>query len=157
MRIENQFLGAWRSALSIPSKALSVDVPAWLLWNSSFAEFLPLFPIGCMVFVLLSSLRTVLFLFHSANSEPTYILLLERNIRTSPVVQWLRLCCTSNAEGASLIPGQGTKIPHAEHCKQTKFLKRKDYHYHFVISSPSQSVSSTVPCRPSSSLRLLDT
>ena len=31
---------------------------------------------------------------------------------TSPVVQWLRLC-TSNARGTSLIPGWGTKIPHA--------------------------------------------
>ena len=31
---------------------------------------------------------------------------------TSLVVQWLRLH-TSNAGGAGLIPGQGTKIPHA--------------------------------------------
>ena len=32
--------------------------------------------------------------------------------RTSQVVQWLRLCAP-NAEGMGLIPGQGTKIPHA--------------------------------------------
>ena len=31
----------------------------------------------------------------------------------SLVVKWLRLC-TSNAEEAGLIPGRGTKIPHAE-------------------------------------------
>ena len=31
---------------------------------------------------------------------------------TSLVVQWLRLR-VSNARGPSLIPGQGTKIPHA--------------------------------------------
>ena len=36
---------------------------------------------------------------------------------TSLVVQWLRLCA-SNAEGVGLIPGQGTKIPHAMHCGQ---------------------------------------
>ena len=32
--------------------------------------------------------------------------------RTCLVVQWLRLC-TSNAGGMGLIPGQGTKVPHA--------------------------------------------
>ena len=31
---------------------------------------------------------------------------------TSLVVQWLRLCA-STVGGESLIPGQGTKIPHA--------------------------------------------
>ena len=35
----------------------------------------------------------------------------------SLVVQWLRLCA-SNAGGAGLIPGWGTKIPHAVQCSQ---------------------------------------
>ena len=34
----------------------------------------------------------------------------------SVVVQWLRLCA-DNAGGAHLIPGQGTKIPHAPQTK----------------------------------------
>ena len=33
-------------------------------------------------------------------------------IGTSPIVQWLRLC-SSNAGDMSVIPGWGTKIPHA--------------------------------------------
>ena len=37
--------------------------------------------------------------------------------RTCLVVQWLRFC-TSNAGGMGLIPGQGTKIPHAARCSQ---------------------------------------
>ena len=38
---------------------------------------------------------------------------------TSLAVPWVRFCA-SNAEGAGLIPGQGTKIPHAvQHRKQT--------------------------------------
>ena len=41
---------------------------------------------------------------------------------TSLVVQWLRLH-TSNAEGMGLIPGQGTKIPHATWCSQKKKKK----------------------------------
>ena len=43
---------------------------------------------------------------------------------TSLVVQWLRLC-VSNARGVGLIPGQGTKIPHAIQCGQKK--KKKKY------------------------------
>ena len=35
-----------------------------------------------------------------------------KNIGTSLVVQWLRLCA-SNAGGAGSIPGQGAKIPPA--------------------------------------------
>ena len=35
-----------------------------------------------------------------------------KNKRTSLVVQWLRLCA-SGAGGMGLIPGWGTKIPHA--------------------------------------------
>ena len=37
-------------------------------------------------------------------------------------VQWLRLH-TSNAEGAGLIPGQGTQIPHASRSSQKKKKK----------------------------------
>ena len=33
-------------------------------------------------------------------------------LRTSLAVQWLRLCA-SNTGGVGLIPGQGTKMPHA--------------------------------------------
>ena len=40
------------------------------------------------------------------------ILLLELAIVTSLAVQWLRLRA-STAVGVGLIPGQGTKIPHA--------------------------------------------
>ena len=36
----------------------------------------------------------------------------DNNEGTSLVVQWLRLCA-SNAKDEGLIPGQGTKIPHA--------------------------------------------
>ena len=42
---------------------------------------------------------------------------------TSLVVQWLRLRA-SNAEGESLIPGPGTKIPHVGQCSQ-KFKKNR--------------------------------
>ena len=38
---------------------------------------------------------------------------------TSLVVQWLRFHA-SNARGAGLIPGQGTKIPHAVQRGQNK-------------------------------------
>ena len=40
------------------------------------------------------------------------------------MVQWLRLC-TSSAGGAGLIPGQGTKIPHAVGCSKKKKKKNK--------------------------------
>ena len=38
------------------------------------------------------------------------------------VVQWLRLCA-SNTVGASLIPGQGNKTPHASLCGQKKVME----------------------------------
>ena len=38
-------------------------------------------------------------------------------LRTSLVVQWLRLHA-SNAGGVGLIPGRGTKIPHATQCSE---------------------------------------
>ena len=45
--------------------------------------------------------------------QTSNILKLEPGLRgTSLVVQWLRLC-TSNAGVVGLIPGPGTKIPHA--------------------------------------------
>ena len=45
---------------------------------------------------------------------------------TSLAVQWLRLHA-SNAGGMSSIPGQGTKIPHAEgHGHKKKNLSRGD-------------------------------
>ena len=37
----------------------------------------------------------------------------KENLRTSLVVEWLRLRA-SNAEGMGSIPGQGTKIPHPQ-------------------------------------------
>ena len=40
------------------------------------------------------------------------------------MVQWLRLR-TSNARGTGLIPGQGTKIPHAVWCGQKYIYKKK--------------------------------
>ena len=40
-------------------------------------------------------------------------------IRTSLATQWLRLC-TSSAKDTGLIPGQGTKIPHAMWRSQKK-------------------------------------
>ena len=43
---------------------------------------------------------------------------------TSLAVQWLRLH-TSNARGAGLIPGQGTKILHTAHHSQKKKKKEQ--------------------------------
>ena len=44
----------------------------------------------------------------------------KRNLKgTSLAVQWLRLR-TSTTGGTGLIPGQGTKIPHAAWCSQKK-------------------------------------
>ena len=43
------------------------------------------------------------------------------HVRTSLVVQWLRLCA-SNTVGASLIPVQGNKIPHASLWGQKKVI-----------------------------------
>ena len=54
---------------------------------------------------------------------------------TSPAVQWLTL--PSNAGGAGLIPGRGTKIPHAEGCGQKLKKKRKITRYHYI---PTQMV-----------------
>ena len=45
---------------------------------------------------------------------------------TSLAVQWLRLNIP-NAGGTGLIPGGGTKIPHAERCGQKK--KKKDHNH----------------------------
>ena len=43
-----------------------------------------------------------------------------------PVVQWLRVC-TSIVEGTGLIPGEGTKIPHAAgHCQKKKKIGKKE-------------------------------
>ena len=38
--------------------------------------------------------------------------MINKMIRDSLVIQWLRNC-VSTVEGTGLIPGQGTKIPHA--------------------------------------------
>ena len=43
---------------------------------------------------------------------------------TSLVVQWLRLCA-STSWGTGLIPGWGTKIPHAERCSQKLKTKKQ--------------------------------
>ena len=45
-------------------------------------------------------------------------------IRTSLVVEWLRLC-PSTAGGMGLVPGRGTKILHATWCSQKKKKKKK--------------------------------
>ena len=44
---------------------------------------------------------------------------------TSLVFQWLKLCA-SNAGGVGLIPGQGTKIPHASWQKKNKNKKTQN-------------------------------
>ena len=44
--------------------------------------------------------------------------------RTSLAVQWLRLQ-VSTAEGVGLIPGQGTRIPHAKWCSQKETCLHK--------------------------------
>ena len=49
------------------------------------------------------------------------------NIRTSLVVQWLRLCAP-NAGGTGSTPGQGTKILHASRPSQKK---KKGWGHHF--------------------------
>ena len=46
--------------------------------------------------------------------------------RTSPVVQWLRLC-TSNVGGKGSIPGQGTKSPRAMWHSQNVSLKNSTH------------------------------
>ena len=49
--------------------------------------------------------------------------------------KWLRLC-TSNAEGVVLIPGQGTKIPHAAwHGQKTKQNKTKQKESRLVLKA----------------------
>ena len=59
---------------------------------------------------------------HRKNIERIYT-----KIGTSLVVQWLRLCA-SNAGGTGLIPGWGTKIPHAAGCAPPKksILRKKN-------------------------------
>ena len=59
---------------------------------------------------------------------------------TSLGVQWLRLH-TSNAEGTSSIPGQGTKIPHGTQCDQ-EILKNVKERYHFSGQRWQESSSS---------------
>ena len=61
---------------------------------------------------------------------------------TSLAVQWLRLCA-SNAEGAGLIPGQGTKIPHAvQHCQKKK-KKSLGFTSNISVLERSMNFSST--------------
>ena len=49
--------------------------------------------------------------------------MLNSNVQgNSLVVQWLKLWTSNDAGGTGLIPGQGTKIPHATHCS----LKKKN-------------------------------
>ena len=47
---------------------------------------------------------------------------------TSLTVQWLRLHHAPSAEDMGLIPGQGTKIPHAAWHSQKKRKKKKNLH-----------------------------
>ena len=54
--------------------------------------------------------------------KKTYI---KNEYRTSRVVQWLRLWAF-NAGGKGLIPGWGTKVPHAVWCGQ-KNLRKNEY------------------------------
>ena len=51
---------------------------------------------------------------------------MKRHLRTFLNVQWLRLP-TSTAGGVGLIPGWGTKIPHAV-SRQNKFKEKKKRH-----------------------------
>ena len=46
-----------------------------------------------------------------------------RKTGTCLAVQWVRLC-TSNAGGAGLVPGQGTKIPHGGKKKKKKKMRK---------------------------------
>ena len=63
----------------------------------------------------------------------------ETPLGTSQAVQWLRLHA-SNAGGMGLIPGQGTKIPHAMRCAPCpppKKAKRIHWHLKLSLSQPA--------------------
>ena len=51
--------------------------------------------------------------------------LLRSDTRTSQIARWLRLR-SSTAGGVGLIPGPGTKIPHALRCTFTKLWQDKN-------------------------------
>ena len=53
-----------------------------------------------------------------------FILFIKREIKTSLVVQWLRLCA-ANAGGAGLIPDQGTKMALVLVIRFILFIKRE--------------------------------
>ena len=68
--------------------------------------------------------------------------------RNSLVVQWLGLCA-SNAGGTGLIPGQGTKMPHAawhgrKTNKQTKNPKNKGKKIEKYRTRPGLDVKESV-------------
>ena len=56
---------------------------------------------------------------------------------TSLVVQWLRLCASA-AGGKGLIPGQGTKIPHAIACDLEGKKKTKQIITFFFFAEQSE-------------------
>ena len=60
-----------------------------------------------------------------------------KNLGTSLVVQWLRLCAF-NAGDERLIPGQGTKVPHAIRSKhRNKYFFKKDTEMNLTTFLPS--------------------
>ena len=76
------------------------------------------------------------------------LLIRKAQLGTSLVVQWLSLC-TSTAGGVGLIPGQGTKIPHAAWPRQKKkkgaaILGHKTYISFSFASLQSVSLKTTL-------------
>ena len=58
----------------------------------------------------------------------------KKKIRTSVVVQWLRLCA-SNAWGKGSVPAWRTKVPHATKCSQEK-KKKKNPKMMKIVNGP---------------------
>ena len=72
--------------------------------------------------------KSSLFVLPVPGTEPEHIVGLKKvHCGTSLVVQWLRLC-TSTAGSLGLIPGQGTKIPHAMQCQKRGKKKKRLLH-----------------------------
>ena len=67
---------------------------------------------------------------------------LESDDLGTSLVHWLR-CHTSNAGGAGLIPGRGTKIPHAARCTPKKQSGDLEIHWHL----PNDISQNTCPKR----------
>ena len=88
---------------------------------------------SCLVFVI-PSLLLFRFSQHSAARES---LNKNRNLGISLVIQWLRLC-TPSTGGTGLIPGLGTKIPHAMVWpSETKPTNHESYYILLIASQYS--------------------